>query len=124
MEVTMPESIVLLKLRGFIHDLRGEIVESVPGMIRVYLAEDKNGAKESSNGILSWFNSAPAAKAAPTRLTEMRLHMEKKEGGRPNDLALKLVLREKGGRDANQGKWRSRCDKLHTDLQAYLISGR
>jgi serine/threonine-protein kinase len=124
MEVTMPESIVLLKLRGFIHDLRGEIVESVPGMIRVYLVENKNGGSEPSNGLLSWFSSAPAAKAAPTRMTEMRLHMEKKEGGRPNDLALKLVLREKGGRDANQGKWRARCDKLHTDLQAYLISGR
>jgi hypothetical protein len=124
MEVTMLESIALLKLRGFIHDLRGEIVESVPGMIRVHLVENQNKAGGSSNGILSWLGSAPAATAAPTRLTEMRLHMEKKEGGRPNDLALKLVLREKGGRDGNQSKWRARCEKLHADLQAYLISGR
>jgi hypothetical protein len=124
LDVTMPESIAMLKLRGFIHDLKGEIVESVPGMIRVYLVENRNGAKDSAIGILSWFNSAPAAKAPSPHLTEMRLHMEKKEGGQANDLALKLVLREKGGRDANQAKWRSRCDKIHSDLQAYLIAGR
>ncbi|HEY1859425.1 MAG TPA: hypothetical protein VGG61_03680, partial [Gemmataceae bacterium] len=122
--ITMPESIAMLKLRGFIHDLKGEIVESVPGMIRVYLVENRNGTKESPSGILSWFNSAPATKAPSSRLTEMRLHMEKKVGGQPNDLALKLVLCEKGGRDANKANWRARCEKIHGDLQAYLIAGR
>ncbi len=38
-EASMPESMAMLKLKGFIHDLGGEIIESVPGLIRVRLAE-------------------------------------------------------------------------------------
>ena len=33
----MPETIAVYKLRGFVHDADGEVVESVPGLIRVRL---------------------------------------------------------------------------------------
>ena len=37
LEAWMPESVALLKLRGYIHDARGEVLESIPGLIRVRL---------------------------------------------------------------------------------------
>src|SRR4029077_18535045 len=36
-EAVMPESMAMIKLKGFIHDLGGEVIESVPGMIKVRL---------------------------------------------------------------------------------------
>jgi serine/threonine protein kinase len=37
MEAWMPETIAAFKLRGFVHDFGGEVLESVPGKIRVRL---------------------------------------------------------------------------------------
>ncbi len=51
MEAWMPEQIAIVKLRGFVHDAGGEVVESLPGLIRVRLG----GRKGSSAGPLSWF---------------------------------------------------------------------
>ena len=44
----MPEKIAAYKLRGFVEDVGGEVVESVPGLIRVRLGE------RSGLGTLSW----------------------------------------------------------------------
>ena len=66
----MLESMALLKLKGFIHDLKGQIVESVPGMIRVYLAEAQEGSKDPPSGILSWLSGTPAPTPLAQRFTE------------------------------------------------------
>ena len=50
MEAWMPESIAIVKLRGFVHDAGGEVVESVPGLIKVRLG----GRKTPTAGPLSW----------------------------------------------------------------------
>src|SRR5439155_9503964 len=47
-EATMPEVMAMLKLRGFIGDLGGEVVESVPGLIRVRLHEPQEKEKPQS----------------------------------------------------------------------------
>jgi serine/threonine protein kinase len=120
--IAMIESIALLKVKGFVHDLKGEIVESVPGLIRVHLVEGDKEAKGASSGVLSWLGRAPERTAAPPRLTEMRLHMQKKPGGKPNELSLKLVLRQKGARDVDRAAWQARCAQIHKDLKSYLIS--
>ena len=59
-EACMPESMAMLKLKGFIHDLGGEVVESVPGMIRVRLPDrgEKKGA------LFGWFDRRPAVQVA------------------------------------------------------------
>src|SRR5207237_3180670 len=50
MEAWMPDAIASYKLKGFVHDFRGEVVESVPGKIRVHLGNG-NGMRGSG----SWF---------------------------------------------------------------------
>src|SRR6202040_785393 len=34
-EAVMPEAMALVKLKGFVYDLGGEVLESIPGMIKV-----------------------------------------------------------------------------------------
>src|SRR5262249_47190915 len=65
-EASMPEAMAMVKLKGFIHDLGGEVVESVPGMIRVRVGEPRV-TKEKAKGLLGWFSaSKPTAVAQPT----------------------------------------------------------
>jgi serine/threonine-protein kinase len=116
--VTMVESLAMLKLKGFIHDLGGEIVESVPGMIRVRLGE---APKKSTGGFLGWLGGgsrgAPAATAEG--VINMELHMEKPDPSQPNRLAITLKLTSPAGMFNADG--RSKCERISRDLQAYLI---
>ena len=98
----MPESMAMLKLKGFIHDLGGEVVESVPGMIRVRLPEPAGEAKGA--GLFGAFGRRPAAVAS---FTEIELHMQRPDPSQPGRLVITLVLhpparrrRRRGGRGA------------------------
>src|ERR1700730_17399645 len=53
MEAWMPDTIATYKLKGFVNDFCGEVVESVPGMIRVQLGGATHA--NASNGPMSWF---------------------------------------------------------------------
>ena len=67
LDAWMPEKIALHKLRGFVHDVGGQIVESVPGLIRVRL-----GGRGSFLGIgtatWSWTTLQRALRRAPDGL--------------------------------------------------------
>src|SRR5918995_1431857 len=41
MEAWMPEAIAVMKLRGFVHDCGGEVLDCVPGLIRVRLGKSR-----------------------------------------------------------------------------------
>src|SRR5262249_19664930 len=47
-EASMPEAMALIKLKGFVYDLGGEVVESVPGMIKVRLIDQLAEKKKES----------------------------------------------------------------------------
>src|SRR5205823_9035886 len=44
MEAWMPDAIASHKLRGFVHDHAGEVIESVPGKIRVRIGSNPSAA--------------------------------------------------------------------------------
>jgi serine/threonine-protein kinase len=120
LEVNMPESIATLKLRGFIQDLGGEIVESVPGLIRVHLHEENSDLQTPPpSGFLSWFSKNKNATTAPPRLTELQLHMSKLFEG-PKTLALKMILKPKGYKEDEAVSLKRKCDRIFRNLQAYL----
>jgi len=111
---TMPESMAMLKIKGFIHDLGGEIVESVPGLIRVRLG----GEAKKSSGVFSWFGgSRTATQASPA--INMELAMEKPDPSQPSQLTISLKLTSPAGVFSTDG--RSRCEQIGRDLQAYLM---
>jgi serine/threonine-protein kinase len=114
-EARMPESMAMLKLKGFIHDLGGEIVESLPGLIRVRLAD---GAAEKKASLFGWLEKRTAVQAAPSS-TEIELHMTRPDPSQPGRLTVTLILRANGA--AVTPEWKSRCNQISRDLQAYLI---
>ncbi len=114
-EARMPESMAMLKLRGFIHDLGGVVVDSVPGLIRVRLAEP---ASERKGGMFGWMERRPAVQTAPSS-TEIELHMQRPDPSQPGRLVVTLVLRSHNGIVTQE--WKSRCHQISRDLQAYLI---
>jgi serine/threonine-protein kinase len=114
-EASMPEAMALIKLKGFIFDLGGEVVESLPGLIKVRLVEKPS---ESSGGSLGW----PGRKSAVVQRlqsTEIELHMERRDPTQSSRLTITLVMRPSGGLPTPE--WRSRCGQISRDLQAYLM---
>ncbi|MFM7149319.1 MAG: serine/threonine protein kinase [Gemmataceae bacterium] len=119
MEVNMPETMAMVKLRGFIFDLKGEIVESVPGFIRVKLEEEAVAKKKE--GVFGWLPTAKTSgKPGETgEVTNVELYMERRNPGQPNRLTITLIMTPAKGLASNP--WRERCDKIGNDLKAYLM---
>lgn len=115
-EATMPEAMALVKVKGFIYDLGGEVLESVPGMIRVRLNESQ---PKKSGGLFGWFDqgSRTATQAMPG--SDIELHMERRDPANTGKLTITLVLRPTSGRSSPE--WRERCGQISRDLQAYLM---
>jgi serine/threonine-protein kinase len=118
-EACMPEAMAMVKLKGFIYDLGGEVIESVPGIIRVRLGEPRPKLPQKPKGLLGWFGGGggTVTRAAPP--TEVEMHMERRDATQPNRLTITLVLRCPGGQVTPE--WRDRCQKIGRDLQAYLM---
>jgi serine/threonine-protein kinase len=123
LEAFMPEKIAVVKLRGFVEDIGGEAIESMPGLIRVRLEDRREPAAASGNSMLSWFGLKRKGAAAPApRVTLMELHMQKKEAERQNLLQLTILLRPGRGRQqALDPEWRAYCDTVFRELRAYLM---
>jgi eukaryotic-like serine/threonine-protein kinase len=107
----MPEKIASYKLRGFVHDAGGEVLESVPGRIRVRI-----GGKGSVYGgsAFSWFGIGRKA-----NLFDVELQLQKGDSGRDNQLHITVILRSA---EKNAGlDWRDRCAQIFCDLRGYLM---
>jgi serine/threonine protein kinase len=120
-EASMPEAMALLKLRGFVYDLGGEVVDSVPGMIRVRLGEPAAPARKSG-GLFGLLGGGKAASASAAPVTDLELHMERRDPAQPNRLTITLVLRS--GNGLMTPEWHQRCQQIGRDLQAYLMGPR
>ena len=124
LEAWMPERIAVIKIQGFVHDMGGQIVDSVPGMIRVRLLQERPAParKSGSSGLLVRLGLQKKVEEEPPPGIDMQLHMEKQDSGALSRLQVTVLLRPEGGaRQAADPAWRKRCDELHRDLRAYLI---
>ena len=117
----MPDAMAMVKLKGFIHDLGGEVLESVPGVIRVRLG---GKPKNKPKGLLGWFGGSNELSfgkpmcvvAAPT---DLEMLMERRNANEPNVLTISIIMRCRGG--AITPEWRNNCQQIGRDLQAYLM---
>jgi serine/threonine-protein kinase len=115
MEAWMPERIAVVKLQGFVQDLGGEVLESVPGKIRVRLGE-----VVAARGLLSRLGLS--GRHELRAVMDLELHMEKRDSGHLSKLHITAVYKPTGGRtQAMTPGWRQKCDQVHRDLQAYLM---
>jgi eukaryotic-like serine/threonine-protein kinase len=111
MEAWMPESIAVVKLQGFAHDADGQILESVPGIVRMKLAPSGPNARGQS----SWFG---LRKADPLW---MELHLHQLEPARGNKLLIQAVFRPQSISQLTDSTWRERCTRAYIDLRSYLM---
>jgi eukaryotic-like serine/threonine-protein kinase len=114
-EASMPESMAMIKLKGFIFDLGGSVIESEPGMIRVRVPDPQPEAKPKS-GLFSWINGT---QAATRTASELELRMERRDPSQPSRLTVTLVMRPGAG--GATPDWETRCKKIGRDLQSYIM---
>jgi serine/threonine-protein kinase len=110
MEAWMPESIALIKLRGYASDNYGNVLESVPGHIRL---EINPGAPPRS----SW-SSLFGRK--PEHLN-VELNLRNADTGRANNLFIQVVFRPNHISQLQDPVWRSRCSSAFVELRSYLM---
>ncbi len=116
LEAWMPERIAAYKLFGFVQDAGGQVVESVPGRIRVHLGGAQSAYGWGSPGPLSWLGIG--RKAAQI---EMELNLQRSDPGRENLLRITVALRALNKGDRASGEWRARCNQIFCDLRGYLL---
>ncbi len=111
----MPESIAAFKLRGFIQDVGGQVMESVPGRIRVFLG-GKGSAYSVPSGRLAWLGLGGKSGF------EMELHLYQPPDARRSFLWVTVLIRYLGR--PSDAAWRRQAEQIFRDLRGYLISSQ
>jgi serine/threonine protein kinase len=113
MEAWMPDTIASYKLKGFVNDFCGEVVESVPGMIRVQLGGGNR--TNGSNRPLSWLGFRKKSD-----FVEMELRLERTNPNQQSLLHITVIMRAVDKKTALSQAWRDRCNQLFCELRGYL----
>ncbi len=113
MEAWMPERIAIMKLRGFVHDVGGEVVESLPGLVRVRLG----GRKAAAGGSLTWLGFGKRTGNA----IDLELHLHHLDPGLPNKLTVHVLFRPSHPSLLSDKGWRAKCTQTFVELRAYLM---
>ncbi len=111
LQAWMPEAIATYKLRGFILDVGGEVIENVPGRIRVRMGG--KGSTYSERSRLGWLGLGSG------HPIEMELQLFEANHQKRSNLWVTVILRYLGR--SPDRYWRARCDQIFTDLRGYLI---
>jgi serine/threonine-protein kinase len=114
LEAWMPERIAIMKLRGFVHDAGGEVVESIPGLIKVRLG----GRKNSGVGPLSWLGFG----RRNAGVIDMELHLRHTHPDEENRLTVHVLFRPSHPQLLGDKLWRARCNHIFIELRAYLMA--
>jgi serine/threonine-protein kinase len=116
LEAFMPQQIAVHKLRGFVQEVGGKIIASMPGLIKVRLRVNPRAFKGTGwSGVFSWLGLGP-------KYVAMEMHMKQKE---PGVLQITVMLRPEGGGPVpDNPDWRERCAIITNALKAYLMSNQ
>jgi serine/threonine-protein kinase len=106
LEAWMPEAIAKYKLRGFVQEVGGEVIESVPGMIRVRLGHRS----------FSWLGLARRS-----GVIDMELRLQEADPTRAGLLDITVVMRPVNARLMQDAEWRARSDHVFIELLAYMM---
>jgi serine/threonine-protein kinase len=108
LEAWMPDAIATYKLRGFVHDINGEVLESVPGLIRMRIGK---GGKSA----LSWFGLGRSS-----YVVDVELRLERDNPKQQNLLHIIVMMSSPDRKGAMNPKWRERCTEVFCELRSYL----
>jgi hypothetical protein len=117
----LPET--LDRLKRFAEGLGGKVVELSPDLIRVLLGKDCRAFQSPpSAGSPTGSLYGPSAAGGPLpALTEMELHIARKNPRQHNLQVITLQLRPVGNGDAPlPPAWKACCDRIHGELTTAL----
>jgi serine/threonine-protein kinase len=114
LEAWMPETIATYKLRGFVGDVGGEVIESVPGLIRVRLG-GHGSLYGGGMGPLSWLGLGRRSGTV-----DMELRLTRNNPSQQSLLNITVLMRSPV-HGAPNAAWRNRCNQIFCDLRAYLM---
>jgi serine/threonine-protein kinase len=114
MEAWMPESVALMKLRGFVQDTDGAVLESGPGLVRVRFGRAQTGL----SGAFSWLGIG--RRNDPVHVD---LHLLKVDPNKENRLAIYIHFRPSHPSLLSDKAWRERCTELFVEVRGYLMGG-
>ncbi len=115
LEAWMPESIAILKLRGFVQDVQGEIIESIPGLIRVRIGSPQKSSRGS--GVFSLLGLGRKDKGL-----NIELYLHQLSPDRGNQLLIQVTFRPSNNNELNDPVWRQRCNNIFVELRSFLIA--
>ena len=111
----MPETIAAHKLRGFVHDAKGVVLESLPGLIRVRLGGP--GSRYRFKGKRkSWLDLGRKSGAV-----DLNLYMEQAGPG-ASLLTLTVHMHSCDGAPATDEEFKGHCGQIFIDLRGYLMA--
>jgi len=113
MEAWMPEAIAVRKLRGFVQDVDGEILEYQPGYVRVRLG------KEPPSSSLVWLG---LGKKSESEIVELRFLRADPRQENKLTIEVRFPLIEQAKRVDERRRQRSA--KIFIELRAYLMGGQ
>ncbi len=116
LEAWMPEKIAAYKLRGFVQDVGGELLESVPGRIRVRLGGRGSVYETPGRGSLSWLGLSRR-----TGQIDVELRLQRADPSRDSLLHVTVLMRSLNGESAADPAFRERCGQIYCDLRGYLM---
>jgi len=125
-EATMPEKLAALKLRGFIEDVGGEVLESEPGLIRVRL-EMPSGYREtptrsSGSGVFAFLSgvirTVPSVRAGHEPI-EIELKMDKRDADKVAVLVCFRPIKDFMPQELKT--WKERCEAYYAHLRKFIM---
>lgn len=115
LQAWMPEAIATYKLRGFVDEVGGVVVESVPGKIRVRLGGSSGMTKLS--GAFKWLGIAKKASSG----IDLELHLQRNNPAQQSLLSITAIMKPTIEGASSHPSWREKCNLLFCELRAYLM---
>lgn len=115
MEASMNRSVAEFKLKGFVRDAGGSLVETVPGLIRVQLGYP-GSRYEMAMGKLSWLGMGRDA-----GMVEVYLYLRQKNPRRPDLQNITVIMLSLKGHTPENAAWLAQCSRIYSDLRGYLM---
>jgi len=119
-EACLPEKLAAIKLKGFVDEIRGSVVESEPGLIRLRV-EMPAGSKEPSqrSGVFAFLSGTRRLPMRGKEPIEIQLKMNKLDANRVSVLvAFKPIMLMM---PSDPGLWGERCEAYYSLLRKYVM---
>lgn len=117
----MPEQIAVMKLRGFLQEVGGEVVSSLPGKIQVRILDPRVKPQLKKGGLLGFLGFGRPTLSQPTYL-HLELLMERHEREGRSLVEFAVVLESSGNESSDDAAMRRGfAERICRELRAYLM---